>query len=1282
MHIQQFSLPVLSRIDDGKAQSTPQSLTEPTADPFSCSHHRAAPSSLTSPSNATWATLFTPLQCAVEQLNHALPLPEQAVLNRLEQQFSDVFPSLAGSVKLGQLAVSTPYHHKTQPLTDLFWLSAAQRLPSSLTRHGEIVPLRGKQQDVIKTLNSAEAKSRLMKMLANWHPEEAIAAMHIALDRFWQQPAGFSQGLPVASWLEKILCNQLSLELQQRIQDGSLSEIGQTLLREVVEYRAAARGWFILYADPDDNIPAYIITEHLPKKQAGYAILWRPGQALQTFDDLRAIPQLAQPHAALLTLKDDPFKHRVAAIREWQQVQVRQAVEDGVEALAEGASLRRFIRDLNNSDDLRDWLDFTAIADANSELQARIRLDTWLHQREQHERPGVRMAWLAAVQRLKTCRLEATTTNWPETQSVEKIERFAAERLKTVAKQRYNASIDPDGIQLNLPQLIQEAASPVGGYTYNGERTRLEPDWRSLTEWSLENIGWLRAWNQFSKVRGTSLTADQLTALVREADIGTHYTRQIRHLLADSAEGKHIQDRFQRLTLAQMRVEALTASINGDFLPASAKGVNWVQAVLDHPDPTTRSTINRHQVQVHALKIGEHLVPGAFTFSDTDPAHPQHVVVYLPGAPDGRLFRESTHAANLFRQMLRQPAMKMYFYQRVGIRGKQTLETAFPFRGPAKINLHRELISSDFIQTHWQQVVTQALEDVAKVATTTQQADKASTQHLLKVTSSALFSLVVPFMPAAVAIPVTLIRVGIHTSLGIKSWHAGNKEQAAWDFIDALAALTDGVAAGQHGRWQQRRRKAFGDPALRPYRIPALDKRGLHLLEQHVWQSAGGEQFIKLDGHFYKSALRNGRREIYATFNREDTIPVLLRHGEWQPGRRGRLVGGGPAQSLPRLSETEAVALNNRFGVPVESRAAFQQQIERPHFFNSAYSGSSSRELFFKRQQLLLASAEAALSQPQRPARPAVPDFQANRPKSFIKSVYRQGQGLVLGERHDAIASKRFLLENFATMKKAGVKTFYMEHLQTDLHQADLDAFMRTGHMPKGLKRFLRSLDKGHHTDPGKKYTFEKVVIRARQHGLRIVPADVATGYYLNGLQTDLPAPRQKMFNYYASSQINQGGEGKWVALMGDSHASQFSQVPGVAELTGATSLRISDGPKGSTRRLAADGGHYYPYDSLNCDFPGGAWVQADYHLQLPGAQRPATSAQRLTQPGMFMIENHANGEPVLSHATRSGSIEQETIQRDSRGVFIQHPAFVRHRFADVPALVVALERSGMKYAD
>lgn len=1281
MHIQQIAIPALSPIDGGKTQRPPHSLTVPDADPSICTRHRAAPSSLISPSNATWDTLFTPLQCAVEQLNDALPLPEQAVLDRLEQQFSDAFPSLAGIVKLEQLTFSMSHDNKTQPLTDLFWLGAAQRLPSTLIQQLEIVQVRGEQQDVIKTLNSAEVKSRLMQMSEHWHPTEAIAAIQVELDRFWQQSAYFSQGLPVASWLENILCRQLSLELQQRIQDGSLPEIGQILLREVIESRAAARGGFILHADPDDNIPAYIITEHLSKKQAGHAILWQPGQALQAFDDIRAIPQLAMPNATLLDLKGDPFKHRVTAIRQWQQAQVRQAVDDGVEALAEGAPVSRFIRDLNNSDDLRDWLDFTAIADANSELQARIRLDKWLNQQAENERPGVRIAWLAAVQRLQACRLEATTTDWPAAQSVEKIKRFAVKRLKAVAKQRYNASIDPDGIQLNLPQLIQGAASPIGGYTYNGERTRLEPDWRSLTEWSLENIGWLRAWNQFSKVRGTTLKPEQLTTIVREADIGTHYTRQIRHLLADSAEGKHIQNRFQLLTLAQMRVDALTASINGD-LPASGKGLNWVLAVLDSPDPATRATINRHQVQVHAVKIGEHLLPGAFTFSDTDPAHPQHVVLYLPGAPDGRLFRESTDAANLFRQLLRQPAMKMYFYQRVGIRGKPALETAFPFRGPAKIGLHRELISSDFIQTHWQQVVTQALEDVAKVVTTTQQADKASTQHITKVTSSALFSLVVPFMPAAVAIPVTLIRVGIHTTLGIKSWLAGNKEQAAWDLIDALAALTDGVAAGQQGRWPQRRRKAFGDPALRPYRIPALDKRGLHLLEHHVWQSAGGEQYIEIEGHFYKSTLRNGRREIYSTFNREDSIPMLFRHGEWQTGRRGRLLGGGPAQSLQRLPETEAVALNNRFGVPVESRAAFQQQMNRPHFFNPAYSGGSSRELFFKRQQLLLASAEAALSQPQRPARPTVPDFQANKPKSFIKSVYRRGQGLVLGERHDAIASKRFLLENFATMKKNGVTTLYMEHLQTDLHQADLDAFMRSGRMPEGLKRFLRTLDQGHHTDPGKKYTFEKVVIRARQHGLRVVPADVATGYYLNGLRSDIPASRQKMFNYYASSQIRQGGQEKWVALMGDSHASQFSQVPGVAELTGAISLRISDGPQGSGRRLTADGGHYYPYDALSCDFPGGAWVQADYHLQLPGAQTPATSAQRLTQPGMFMIEPHANGEPVLSHATRSGSIAQETIQRDSRGIFIQHPAFIQHRYADIPALVVALERSGMKYAN
>ncbi|MFH7391316.1 TraB/GumN family protein, partial [Pseudomonas syringae group genomosp. 7] len=76
----------------------------------------------------------------------------------------------------------------------------------------------------------------------------------------------------------------------------------------------------------------------------------------------------------------------------------------------------------------------------------------------------------------------------------------------------------------------------------------------------------------------------------------------------------------------------------------------------------------------------------------------------------------------------------------------------------------------------------------------------------------------------------------------------------------------------------------------------------------------------------------------------------------------------------------------------------------------------------------------------------------------------------------------------------------YMEHMLTDLHQADLDRFIETGQMSKKLLHDLKGLDRGHHTDPGRVYNFEQVEVKARQHGLEIRAIDCASSYHLKGI--------------------------------------------------------------------------------------------------------------------------------------------------------------------------------------
>ena len=187
----------------------------------------------------------------------------------------------------------------------------------------------------------------------------------------------------------------------------------------------------------------------------------------------------------------------------------------------------------------------------------------------------------------------------------------------------------------------------------------------------------------------------------------------------------------------------------------------------------------------------------------------------------------------------------------------------------------------------------------------------------------------------------------------------------------------------------------------------------------------------------------------------------------------------------------------------------------------------------------------------------------------LIEHIMPLTQGVVLGEAHSDIGSKQFLIDNMAEFYQKGVRTLYMEHLLSDIHQRSLDEYFAApgSDMPDLLKRYLTRQNKGHFflKDSDPKYNFLTVVEAARQAGIKIVAIDSTTSYQQAGItENDTGTTRNEMMNYFAEKVIRHyqslPDSGKWVALVGNSHMNTFQNVYGLAELTGTLGLRITDG--------------------------------------------------------------------------------------------------------------------------
>ncbi|MDH0746565.1 membrane-targeted effector domain-containing toxin [Pseudomonas sp. GD03842] len=343
------------------------------------------------------------------------------------------------------------------------------------------------------------------------------------------------------------------------------------------------------------------------------------------------------------------------------------------------------------------------------------------------------------------------------------------------------------------------------------------------------------------------------------------------------------------------------------------------------------------------------------------------------------------------------------------------------------------------------------------------------------------------------------------------------------------------------------------------------------------------------------------------------------------------------------------------------------------------------QDKFFDLRAKLRNDARAILTAdlPPRPAMPALVPTPDNA--EFIRRLYQHTDGMVVGEYHASVGSKRFIIDHLPLLAEQQVKTLYLEHLLTDLHQADLDRYFETGQMTKRLLHSLKALDNGHMTDPRKVYNFEQLVIKAREHGLEVRAIDCAASYHLKGLPETTSSTRQEMMNYFASRTIRQHqavmGKHRWVALVGNSHANRYKNVPGLAELEGAIGVRLDDVSAGTSRGVFIDPGEDLRRPMSNqTEFIKSDFMVEMENLNIPQvvrAPQPMSLEQRLARPGQFVTEQIGDTH-FICHRSRDRAIYRTPVQVSAQGrVFVDRPSWAAvhlQPYNNIDALIMALE--------
>ncbi|TKJ70295.1 toxin [Pseudomonas sp. CFBP13508] len=352
----------------------------------------------------------------------------------------------------------------------------------------------------------------------------------------------------------------------------------------------------------------------------------------------------------------------------------------------------------------------------------------------------------------------------------------------------------------------------------------------------------------------------------------------------------------------------------------------------------------------------------------------------------------------------------------------------------------------------------------------------------------------------------------------------------------------------------------------------------------------------------------------------------------------------------------------SEFDVAAPLRNDIAEMLQRPYSMNSYYtptvpSERTAYEAFIAQRDRLEKAARDAFTAYAPPDAPILPLLTSDCTfEVFLRQLTDARLNLLIGETHSDTASKALLKKHMKALKEAGYDTLYVEHVFTDLHQADLDTFLRTQRMPDRLKAYLQRQDHGHMRFYQGSDTYTEVYQAAAKYNMRIRALDCTASYHLKGIH-DVEISRNEMFSYFATQVIEADqlahGPHKWVALIGSAHTNYNLGVPGLADTLSAVSLHVRD----TAPELARDihrGSWEFVSDKSKANVQA---LSSDFLMEVavPGTKKPAAtpsvSRSKLTRTGDFLIENADTRNASVVHRSRNGEIVVTPIQVNDKGL-------------------------------
>lgn len=166
-----------------------------------------------------------------------------------------------------------------------------------------------------------------------------------------------------------------------------------------------------------------------------------------------------------------------------------------------------------------------------------------------------------------------------------------------------------------------------------------------------------------NNIRIRGLDANAVRDLVARINIEETFDGFLVARLKTSAYARTLLEKSTRLALTQMRMGLLVARQKG----FESAGLDWITAVLDAPDATTRRPVKSKNIQLKFLKISNVLLSNVMLIAPADTAETGAFVLCTLNAPDGIVFRWFRSLERLKSNFLTQSALREYLLLQIPI---------------------------------------------------------------------------------------------------------------------------------------------------------------------------------------------------------------------------------------------------------------------------------------------------------------------------------------------------------------------------------------------------------------------------------------------------------------------------------------------------------------------------------------------------------------------------------------------------------------------------------------